>query len=160
MSGDSTPSRDNRIVRWLRWLGAATGLITVGLGVSAAPAVAQRADFQSAAAAPAAWQAFAKQLQSQFQQQLAGEDAVARQVRDIMAGHGVGSNPSSVVVRAWILPSGTVERVDLDGLEADVAGPLRTLLVRDNVGVPPADMLQPLHLRLSLSPRETQEQDH
>ncbi|MGO4712932.1 hypothetical protein [Bradyrhizobium sp. 2TAF24] len=160
MSDDSVPSRDSRVARWLRWFGAATGLITVGIGASTAPAVAQRADFQSAAAAPAAWQAFARQLQSQFQHQLAGEDVAAQQVRDVMTGHGVGASPSSVVVRAWILPSGTVERVDLDGVEADVAGPLRTLLVRDNVGVPPADMLQPLHLRLSLRPRDVQEQDH
>ncbi|MEW6639084.1 MAG: hypothetical protein AB1586_01170 [Pseudomonadota bacterium] len=160
MSGDFSSPRDGRLRRWLRWLGAATGVITVGLGSSAVPAVAQRADFQSAAAAPAAWQAFAKQLQSQFQQQLAGEDVAARQVRDSMAGHGADASPVSVVVRAWILPSGTVEKIDFDNLEPDVARPLRTLLIRDNVGSPPADMLQPLHLRLSLRPRDAQDQDH
>ncbi|MBR1221252.1 hypothetical protein JQ557_24850 [Bradyrhizobium sp. U87765 SZCCT0131] len=159
MSVDSAGNGDSLARRVVRWLGAATGLITVGLGSTAAPAVAQRADFQSATAAPAAWQAFARQLQSQFQQQLAADDTVARQVRDGIAGQAVveSGRPSSVVVRTWILPSGRVERVDFDGLEPDVAAPLRALLARDNVGAPPADMLQPLHLRLSLQPRESQE---
>lgn len=161
MSVDSTGNGVGLARRLVRWFGAATGLITVGLGSNAAPALAQRADFQSATAAPAAWQVFARQLQSQFQQQLAADDSVARQVRDGIAGQVAESDrPSSVVVRTWILPSGRVERVDFDGLEADVAGPLRTLLARDNVGAPPADMLQPLHLRLSLRPKEPQEQEH
>jgi hypothetical protein len=139
----------------LRWLGAATGVVGAGLGTGAASVVAQQSDYQSAAAAPVAWQQFAKQLQDLFQQRLAADEEGARRIQDDMAKRAGAANatPASVIARTWILPDGKVERMEFDGLDPDVAVDLRTLLARGDVGVPPSDMLQPVHLRLSLRPK-------
>ncbi|WP_213773061.1 hypothetical protein [Bradyrhizobium sp. dw_78] len=142
--------------RALRSLGAVTGLFAaVGAGTSAA--VAQDVGYRSAATAPAAWQAFAKQLQGRFEQRLAADDKDARSFQQYIAKRGTESNapPLTFVARTWVLPDGKVERLEFDGLDDDqIAVHLRALLTRDNVGTPPTDMLQPLRLRLALRPKE------
>lgn len=143
--------------RAFRSLGAVIGLFAVGLcaGTSAVPA--QDTDYRSATTAPATWQAFAQQLQSQFVQRLAADDKEAHSFQEFMAQRDAGPNapPLTFVARTWVLPDGKIERLEFDGLDdKDVAVHLRTLLTRDNVGVPPPDMLQPLRLRLSLRPKE------
>jgi hypothetical protein len=155
---------------WLKnlfWsLGTATGLLTAGLGAQAAPQASptdsQRSDYRSAASAPAAWQEFAKQLQSQFQQRLAADDEAARRFEDDMAKLAGGNDaaPPTLIVRTWIFPDGTVERVESDGLDAVAAASLRTLLAGAAVGAPPPDMLQPLHLRLTLRPNDKPGQEN
>jgi hypothetical protein len=52
------------------------------------------------------------------------------------------------------LPDGKIERVESDGLDPVAAISLRALLAGEGVGVPPSDMLQPLHLRLTLRPND------
>ncbi|WP_143199258.1 hypothetical protein [Bradyrhizobium sp. NAS80.1] len=120
-------------------------------------AVAQEADYRSAASAPSSWQSFAGGLQGRLQQRLAGNDADARAFQDYMRKYEPGSSasPMKFVARIWILPDGRIERLEFDGLEdKEIAVHLRALLTRDNVGAPPEDMLQPLRLRLSLRPNE------
>ncbi|WP_426435369.1 hypothetical protein [Bradyrhizobium genosp. P] len=158
MTKGVTKAGRNRAGRWkplVRWLGAVTGLLGAGLG-NATPTAAQSSDYQPAAAAPAAWQAFARQLQDRFQQRLAADGDTARQFRDEMAKRGgsAKATPATLTIRTWILPSGKVERVEFDGLDQDIAVYLRAVLIRDDVGAPPPDMLQPLHLRLTLRPKE------
>lgn len=142
--------------RVLRSLSAVTGLFAaVGAGTSMA--AAQDAGYRSAATAPASWQAFAKQLQGHFEQRLAADDKDARSFQEYVSKREAGSNasPLTFVARTWVLPDGKVERLEFDGLDdKEIAVHLRTLLTRDNVGTPPADMLQPLRLRLSLRPHD------
>jgi hypothetical protein len=142
--------------RAFRSFGAVTGLFAaVGAGTSIT--AAQNAGYRSAASAPAAWQAFAKQLQGRFEQRLAGDDSEACTFQDYMAKRKAELNgpPPAFEARTWILPDGKIERIEFDGLDDEqIAVHLRVLLTRDNVGVPPPDMLQPLRLRLSLRPKE------
>lgn len=168
MPGDGVKNGETRVGRLkkLFWsLGTATGLLSAGLGAQASPQAAatdtQRSDYRSAATAPAAWQEFAKQLQGRFQQRLASDDEAARRFEDDMAKLAGGNDapPPTLIVRTWILPDGKVERVESDGLNPDAAVSLRTLLAGEGVGVPPSDMLQPLHLRLTLRPNDSTEQE-
>jgi hypothetical protein len=142
--------------RLFGWLGAATGLLAAGLAAETLSVVAQGSDYRSAATAPAAWQEFAKKLQNTFQQRLAADDDGARQFRDQMDKRAEEANaaPVTLIARTWILPDGNVERIEFDGLDQDVAVNLRALLAHGEVGVAPPDMLQPLHLRLSLRPKD------
>ena len=149
MSASATSNRVRGGSWWarvLRLLGVATGL------VAAAPfslARAQNADFRPAAAAPAAWQGFALELLSRFQQRLGSDDEAAQRLQEALATREKRS-AQTLVVRTWIAPSGMIERLEFDGIdEADVAVNLRALLTSVVLSRPPADMLQPLHLRLS-----------
>ncbi len=155
ISGGAVGSSSRPEVWWKRAfqsLGAVTGLfgaISAGTSVAAA----QDTNYRSASAAPASWQEFAKQVQTRFQQHLMADDEGARKIRDYFAKRaGEGSvTPRPPIVRVWVLPDGKIERLELDGLGDDsVAVNLRALLARGDVGVPPPDLLQPLHLRLSL----------
>jgi hypothetical protein len=164
MSADCIKNNKSRVgwCKRLFWsLGTATGLLTAGLGAKASPANSQQSDYRSAAAAPAAWQEFAKLLQNRFQQRLAADDETARRFQDdlVKVAGGNDANPPTLIVRTWILPDGKVERVEADGLDRDANVDLRTLLGGEGVGVPPSDMLQPLHLRLTLRPNDKSEQE-
>lgn len=157
VEGTKAGGRGGPWTKFVCWLGAATGLFSAGLAAATSSAVAQRTDYQSAAAAPAAWQNFAKELQARFQQRLAADDDAARQFQSQLekrAGQAE-STPVALTMRAWILPDGKVARVEFDGLDPDAAVSLRALLSRSDVGAPPPDMLQPLHLRLSLRAKDT-----
>jgi hypothetical protein len=74
-----------------------------------------------------------------------------------MAEHDGGPDAPArtVVARTWIRPDGRVERLEFDGLDdSETTVSLRMLLMLENVGTPPPDMLQPLRLRLALRPKE------
>ncbi len=139
-------------------LGAATGLLSGAAAAGSSPAAAQGGEYRAAAAAPAAWQDFARLLQSRFQQRLAADDKDARSFQDYLAKLDGDKANLAVVVRSWIAPDGKVARVEFNGLDDDAAVSLRALLVETEVSAPPAGMLQPLHLRLSLRPKEQPEQ--
>jgi hypothetical protein len=148
--------------RTLLWsLRAALSLVVCGPAAGPSNVLAQGTDYRPATAAPAAWQEFAKQLQSRFQQWLAADDERARRLQDHLARQGdrTGALVLSLVVRSWIRSDGTVDRVEFDDIDDQkIAAGLQALLVAGNVGAPPPDMLQPLHLRLSLRPNEPQRQ--
>lgn len=159
--GAKIGGRSGPWTKFVCWLGAATGLFSAGLGAVTSSALAQHGDYQSAAAAPAAWQTFAKELQSRFQQRLAAGDDAARQFQSQLEKRAgkADSTSAALTMRAWILPDGKVARMEFDGLGPDVAVDLRALLSRSDVGAPPPDMLQPLHLRLSLRAKDQPRQD-
>jgi hypothetical protein len=159
MTDDGVKNGESRVGWWRRllWsLGTATGVLTAGLGAQASPTDSQRSDYRSAAAAPAAWQEFAKQLQARFQQRLAADDEAARRFQDDMANLAGGKDaaPPTLILRTWILPDGKLERVASEALDPVAAISLRALLAGEAVGAPPSDMLQPLHLRLTLRPND------
>jgi hypothetical protein len=134
------------------WIGAVTGLLGAGPSV-AAPASdgAPASDYRPATAVPASWQTFARRLQSSFQERLAAEDDLADKFRDALAARPVAAD--ALTLRAWILPTGQIERLEFDQLDALVAARLRVVLSQADVGAPPADMLQPVRLRLVLRPK-------
>ena len=141
---------------WLRRLLCSAGALAALSDVNAAgmpPAAAEGGGYRAAGAVPAAWQEFARQLQGHFQRRLATDDEAARRIQDHMAKRAVSERaPPPLIVRAWISPIGSIERVESDGLDDVGAVTLRALLVGVDVGPPPPDMLQPVHLRLSLRP--------
>ena len=65
----------------------------------------------------------------------------------------MGNDPPTLVVKAWLNPDGTVERVTFAALkDARADTDLHTILTRGNIGeAPPPEMLQPLNLRFSLN---------
>ncbi len=161
-SAGAVASNDRRGKAWrqalpwklaFRLFGVATGILT-SVWTGTFVAAAQDLDYRSAAAAPAVWLTFAKELQGRFEQRLASDDDGARRIQDAMAKNDKQST-ESVVVRAWVSPGGKIERLEFDVLDnADVAVVLRALLAGVTVGAPPQDMLQPLHLRLSLRAKQ------
>jgi hypothetical protein len=121
----------------------------VASGVLAcAPAVA----FKSTVEAPAAWRDYAVLVKGRVQDWLSGDDERARRLRAALdARASERSAASRFVARLWILSDGEVTRAEFDGVEAATVAELRALLLHRRIGAPPPpDMLQPLHLRLTL----------
>jgi len=119
------------------------------------PALAQGLDYRAPDKAPASWGQFAKLVKSRFEIWVAADEVVANRFRDYLIDHAGKDDgpPQSMVVRAWLNPDGTVERVlfaPLPDPQADAD--LHAILKRGNIGeAPPPDMLQPLNLRFSLN---------
>ena len=152
--------RDGWWRRMFRSAATSAGLLAAGVGAEAAPVAVENGSDRPAAMVPESWQAFARQLQGRIEQRLAGDDAKARHFQDYLTQRSQqGGAPLSVVLRTWVLADGKVSRVEFDGIDdPEARGELRALLIGGDVGAPPPEMLQPLHLRLSLragdSPRQ------
>ncbi|MFT6670550.1 MAG: hypothetical protein ACJAVZ_002020 [Afipia broomeae] len=137
----------------LAWVTGLAPLI-VGPGSSAS---AQDVVYKPAAAAPAAWRAFAAELQGRLQERLATDDEATRRFHEYMNENNK-SSPAFATVRAWVSQNGKLERIEFDGIDdAAVAANLRALLAGASVSTPPPDMLQPLRLRIGLRARNQQE---
>jgi hypothetical protein len=152
----SSSRQRNRYWKRTAWLfGAASGVFAVATAATST-VMAQNANYQSAATAPASWQLFGKQLRDHFEERLAADDKEARAFEEYVVDRVSKPNPppQTFVAQAWVLPNGRIERLEFDGLDDDIAMHLRSVLTRDNVGAPPADMIQPLRLRLSLRQKE------
>lgn len=146
-TGNSSP-RARWLAKILRSLGIASGVAAVSTVASLVPA--EQANYRSATTAPASWQSLATELKDRFEERLGADNDGARRMRDAVTKFEQQST-LMLVVRAWIAPTGKVERLEFDGLDdADIAVELRALLASVAVSPPPSDMLQPLHLRLSL----------
>jgi hypothetical protein len=150
---------------WLKRLAYSIGTFAALFnGASVLAASSQSVEengYRTAAAAPETWRAFAIRLQGHFQQRLAAADEDAQQFQDYLAKQGTAASPSPpvLIMRTWISPEGKVERIEFDGLDdPEVEVRLRTLFAGD-VGAPPADMLQPLRMRLSLRPEDQPRQE-
>jgi hypothetical protein len=115
---------------------------------------------QSAAAqtteVPQTWIAYAQIVGEQFQRSLEAYDDTANELHafleDRMQHAPADTIPSTVTVRAWIGNDGAVTRVAFDSLgDAQADNDLRALLMAHAIGMsPPADMRQPLRVRLVL----------
>lgn len=137
-------------MRILRSLLAIAGWFGVAAEVARPqPAVGQ--EYRASDAAPVEWRVYAQRVQELFRVSLAADDDVARDLAATRGKAGKSDMPPSFTVRAWIAGSGQVERLEFKGLEASTASLVRSRLMRADIGAsPPAGMLQPLHLRLSL----------
>lgn len=129
--------------------------ICVGFLLHLAPASGQGLDYRDPSKAPPSWAQFAKLVQYRFETWIGADNETANRFRAYVserAGKDDGL-PQSLVVKAWLNPDGTVERVSFPALkDARADADLRMILTRGNIGeAPPPEMLQPLNLRFSLN---------
>jgi hypothetical protein len=156
MIADPVGGREGRAVWWKRIVSsivATAGLLAAVTGADASPVTVENGNYRPADAVPASWQAFARQLRERIERRLAGDDERARRFQDYLTSRGAGADapPVTLVLRAWVSTGGQVQRVELSGInDPDALANLRALLTGDNVGTPPPEMLQPLHMRLSV----------
>lgn len=115
---------------------------------------AQNLDYRSPNAVPAAWTRYAQLVQYRFKEWLAADDEVAYRFHLFLENRAVGEDtpPAALVVKVWIAKDGAVQRVEFPSLQNQQAdADLRAILTQGNIGEPPpADLLQPLHLKLAL----------
>lgn len=148
LNGSSaTPAKASK----LRTLLASLGLVSI----AASPVVAQGLDYRSPDAAPPSWGQFSKLVKYRFEEWMGADEAVANRFRAWLKESGGTANgaPTSIVVKAWLNPDGSVEKVSFAPFKDERAtNDLRTVLTRGNVGeAPPPEMLQPINLRFSLN---------
>ncbi|WP_126877062.1 YbaB/EbfC family DNA-binding protein [Paraburkholderia kururiensis] len=125
-------------------------------------ACAQTADAAASVASsvpssvPQAWLRYAQLVSTQFQTSLEADNDASKQLHQYLEERIVNATadapPPAIVVRAWIGESGAVSKLQFDSLGNDAAdAALRTLLIQHVLPEPPpADMLQPLRVRLRL----------
>lgn len=135
----------------LRTLLASLGVISI----AATPVAAQVLDYRSPDSAPPSWGQFSKLVKYRFEEWMSADEAVANRFRAWLKETGGTANgaPASIVVKAWLNPDGSVEKVSFAPFKDERANSdLRTVLIRGNVGeAPPPEMLQPINLRFSLN---------
>jgi hypothetical protein len=140
-----------------RWSAIALSALAFSAGLLAGPrpVTAQALDYRDPSKAPPSWGQFAKLVQYRFETWIGADEEVANRLRTYLTAHAGREDgpPASLVVRAWLNPDGTVERVSFAPLkDAKADADLRTILTRGNIGeAPPPEMLQPLNLRFSLN---------
>ncbi|MBI0329154.1 YbaB/EbfC family DNA-binding protein [Burkholderia plantarii] len=135
-------------------MAVAAWLAVAGLLASVAPVFAHAQQTE----APAAWVGYARQVGQQFQTALAIDGDTATRIEQTL-GDRVGAAPDAaavlpaVAVRAWIGDDGALTRLEFESLgDAQADAALRRLLTGVRLAPPPADMLQPLRVRLQLAP--------
>jgi hypothetical protein len=137
-------------------LALATPLVVAGGFVGSHAAIGQEIgqetghEYRASAAAPAEWRAYAQRLQGLFRDELSDDDIIRSlaAARDKAAAEKL---PTTFTVRAWITQDGKIARLEFSGLDETTTSAVRARLMRTDVGTsPPADMLQPIHLKLSL----------
>ena len=156
MSAKNRPEQDKHgapFRRWLRWTGKYLG-ITIGAGAALTllPLPAQDVTYRASESAPIAWREFALKVQARLHERLSAGDEVTQVVhRRLEEQANSAGDAQFLVLKVWVTPSGRVERLDADELDSETATSLRGILVQQEVGAtPPSDLLQPLHLKLSL----------
>jgi hypothetical protein len=138
-------------------LALVSGLImpAAGFGQQLGPPSAAGLDYRDPSSAPPSWIQFAKLVKYRFESWMTADEAVANRFRAYVIEHNGkdGGPPQTLVVKAWLNPDGSVERVSFPPLNDTQADQdLHTILKRGNVGeAPPPEMVQPLNLRFSLN---------
>jgi hypothetical protein len=119
-----------------------------GAAASVETQAAAPASGYAASSAPLAWTQFGQKVRDRLQQRLAADDEQTRHAYKLLGAVGPGG---AVLAKVWIDPTGAVERIEFDGLNSECALALRAILSRVAIGGnPPADMLQPVRLKLTL----------
>ncbi len=101
---------------------------------------------------PASWRDFAQRVQARCRDWLAADDDLVKRFHVSMENlPAKDSGATAVVAKLWIAPDGKIDRADFEGLDSAASVNLRAILMSHELGEqPPADMLQPLRLKLSL----------
>jgi hypothetical protein len=140
-----------------RWSAVTLGALLAlsGLLMLPRPVPAQGLDYRDPGKAPPSWGQFAKLVQYRFETWIGADEVVANRFRAYVVDHAGKEDgpPPTLVVKAWLNPDGTVEKVSFAALKDGRADTdLHTILTRGNIGeAPPPEMLQPLNLRFSLN---------
>lgn len=156
MDRDSKARRKRFHAVWCSLLGC----ILHGCILAVAPVTAVHAEpLRSAAEAPPAWLAFAVRLKAACERALQVDDETGRRLQESLHKLQVATSrdepPMRVAISLWIKRDGTVDRVSFPSLgDPQATSDLRALLSRANAGAPPADLLQPVRLSVSLAPRK------
>ncbi len=146
----------NAIVRF-RWRAFAHYLMALPATVflPSARSPAQTLDYRSQDQAPPSWGQFAKLVKYRFEIWISADEPIAKRFRAYVVDHAGKEDgpPQTLVVKAWLNPDGTVERISFPPLQdAQADEDLHTILKSGNIGeAPPPEMLQPLNLRFSLN---------
>jgi hypothetical protein len=130
----------------------------VAVLIACSPRASAADQFLNAGDAPPAWTAFASRLKIACEKELRADNDVSRQLNDrltkIQANAVPGTDPMRVAVKIWVAPAGVVSRASFPPLSDEQATrELQTILLRAIPGAPPADLLQPVQLSISLKPR-------
>jgi hypothetical protein len=139
--------------RWLGMVAGCAGLLASGnLAPSGNAALAQAGGYRSSKDAPPSWKDFALKLRARLQERLTDDDDATLRLRRFVEARGMAqASDQTVVAKVWVTSTGSIERIELDGIDQEIAVALRDVLARARVEIaPPPDMLQPLHLRLLL----------
>lgn len=138
--------------RWLGMIAACLGLAGgTGLAAGTIPAVAEGRDYRASESAPAAWREFALKVQTRLRERLAVDDERTEQLHRRLEERASGEKVQFIVTKVWMTPTGSIERLEFDDVDGEIAVTLRGILARQEIGsAPPPGMLQPLHLKLSL----------
>ncbi|HLH12843.1 MAG TPA: hypothetical protein VKV77_13330 [Methylovirgula sp.] len=143
------------LVAALPALGAPSHVSPAESGPALAQTGAPGLEYRDPSQAPPAWGQFAKLVKYRFETWISANEAVANRFRAYLTDHAGKENgpPQTLIVRAWLNPDGTVERVSFPTLnDAQADKDLHTILMRGNIGeAPPPEMLQPLNLRFTLN---------
>ncbi|GAB7537844.1 YbaB/EbfC family DNA-binding protein [Burkholderia sp. 3C] len=145
----------HRLVRHgvMAWCALVLALVAPGRADAQAPSAHE--------AVPAYWVSYAQDVGARFQASLAGggdealrlQQALARRAGPAGGAAGEPVVPPSVVVRTWIGRDGAITHVEFDPLDDVLAeASLEHLLTAVTLPPPPANMLQPLRVRLQLVP--------
>ena len=127
-------------------------VLALGFGWAALPVCAQA----GLPGVPQAWLSYAQLTSRQFQTWLEADDDAANQLHQFLEERVTnakdGQPPAAIVIRAWIGADGTVSRVEFNSLGTPAADALlRRLLTQHPISEPPpADMPQPLRVRLHI----------
>jgi hypothetical protein len=136
------------LVLLVRYAGAALGLGAMGI----APAPAQNTAYLPSQAAPDSWRRYALLAQRQLRDRLAVDDDMTRDVRKRLQRSEPHSTPLAIVVSLWVASDGRIDRVEADGVDEEVRRALGLILAGERLlAAPPADMLQPMRVKLSLA---------
>lgn len=130
----------------------------VAVFIAYAPTASAADQFLNAGDAPPAWTAFASRLKIACEKELGADNDVSRRLNDrltkIQASAVPGSDPMRVAVKIWVASAGAIDRVSFAPLsDGEATSDLQIILRRAKPGVPPADLLQPVQLSISLKPR-------
>lgn len=132
--------------------GAMMTLACAGALSWSAPAAAQMLDV------PQSWIKYAQLVGRQFQGWLEHDDESTKQLHryidERVRNADAYALPPTIAIRAWIGANGAVTKVEFDSLgDENADASLRKLLTSHALPEPPpADMLQPLHVRVGVVP--------
>jgi hypothetical protein len=144
-----------RAARALGPVAAGLGIpLVVGAAIVAHPAGAQNLQYRSPDNVPVAWVRYAELVQYRLTEWLAADNETVARFHLFLQEKSAAADgpPENLLVKVWVAPDGKIDRIEAPSLNnQQTDADLRAILGQGDVGeAPPADMLQPLRLRLTL----------
>jgi hypothetical protein len=146
-----------RLNRFLFFVAVILASVVATLELQPTPVVpmppVERPIYPPARTVPTSWAQFAQLVQDQFKALLEANNSTAERFRLFLKNQAnSGDFPSTaLLVHVWVGADGKVKRVDFPALlDRQADADLHAILERGNIGRPPADMPQPLLVKLAL----------